>query len=310
MTSSDDILYITLFGDLEIRQGNTLLPKFATQKAISLFSKLVLNPGKYFSRDSLAEMFWSNMPIEKAKKCLRTDLWRIRKIIDSTRDDDQSYFLQKKGYIGFNGQSGYWLDVHDFEEKLALLSHLSVEEIDDEGYQTLQVCVDLYKGDLLETLHDDWCCLQREALRSQYLTALEILMRYHKHRQDWTLAITCGQRLLLHDPLLEHVHLELIRCHYLKGNRPAAIKQYVECRRLLRDELGVSPMEETERVYRTILSVKKPTQLQDAPPKSQPATILPGNSVAKHIDMALANLYNAEGLLASASQQLRQEDKS
>ncbi|MBT8440105.1 MAG: hypothetical protein KJO91_10290 [Gammaproteobacteria bacterium] len=308
MTSSDETLYISLFGDLEIRQGKTLLPKFTTQKSMSLFSKLVLNPGKYFSRDYLAEMFWGNMPIDKARKCLRTDLWRIRKIIDSNRNIEQSYFLHKKGHIGFNGKSGYWLDVEDFEEKLTLLSHLSIDEIDDEGFQILQSCVDLYKGDLLETLHDDWCCLQREALRSQFLTALEILMRYHKHHSDWTLAITCGQQLLVHDPLLEHVHLELIRCHYMKGNRPAAIRQYIECRRLLSDELGVSPMDETERVYRTILSVKKPMQLHETQSPQETTPVSNGKSVVKHIDMALANLYNAEGLLTSASKQLRQED--
>jgi DNA-binding SARP family transcriptional activator len=309
MEYGNNILYISLFGDLEIRQGKTVLPKFTTQKAISLFSKLVLNPGKYFSRDSLADTFWGNLPIDKAKKCLRTDLWRIRKIVDSVRDDDQSYFIIKKGHIGFDGAADYWLDVREFEEKLDFLSHLSIDDIDDEGYQTLQICVDLYKGDLLETLHDDWCCLQRVALRSQFLTALEILMRYHKHRSEWGLAISCGQQLLGHDPLLEHIHLELIRCHYLKGNRPAAIKQYIECRRLLRDELGVSPMDETERVYRTILSVKKPMQVDNNSVSKVPANIGQDKSVVKKVDMALANIFNAEGLLTIASKQLHQDDK-
>lgn len=308
MGSCNKVLYVSLLGDLEIRKGKNILPKFTTQKACSLFSKLVLSPGKYFSRDVLAEMFWGDLPADKGKKCLRTDLWRIRKIVDSDNIGKQSYFIVKKGHIGFDGQSDYWLDVEEFEEKLTILSHHSIDEIDDEGYRTLCFCVELYKGDLLESLHDEWCCLQREALRSQYLTALEILMRYYKFHAEWDLAISCGQQLLYQDHLLEHVHLELIRCHYFKGNRPAAIKQYVICRSLLRDELGVSPMDETEQVYRTILSVKKPMTLESSTPRQNRVSLGKDMSLVKKIDMALANIFNAEGLLSSASQQIRKDD--
>ncbi len=308
MGSSANVLYISMLGDLEIRKGKEKLPRFSTQKANSLFGKLVLNPGKYFPRDVLAEMFWGDLPADRARKCLRTDLWRVRKIIDRENTDDQSYFISRKGYVGFNSRSSYWLDVEEFEEKLAVLCHQSIDEINEDGYQALCLCVDLYRGDLLETLQDDWCILQREALRSRYLSALEILMRYHKHLNEWDLAITYGQQLLSHDPLLEHVHLELIRCHYLKGNRPAAIKQYIDCRGLLRDELGVSPMDETEQVYRTILSIKKPLQSGDDKTGRKRNSVGTDMPVVKKIDMALANIFNAEGLLSSASQQIRQEE--
>lgn len=307
MESCDKVLYISLLGDLEIRKGKEILPKFTTEKASSLFSQLVLNPGKYFSRDTLAEMFWGDLPVDKGKKCLRTDLWRIRKIVDSENVDNQSYFIVKKGHIGFDNQSNYWLDVEEFEEKLAALSHQPIDALDEEDFQALCSCVDLYRGDLLESLYDDWCCLQRETLRSQYLTALEILMRYYKYHAEWDLAIICGQQLLSQDQLLEHIHLELIRCHYFKGNRPAAIKQYIVCRRLLRDELGVSPMDETEQVYRTILSVKKPMNLESNNPRQEQATLGSDMSVVKKVDMALANIFNAEGLLTSASQQIRKQ---
>lgn len=62
---------------------------------------------------------------------------------------------------------------------------------------------------------------------------------------NWGPALICGKRLLDVDPLLEHVHREMMRFHYARGDRPAALRQFQKCRDQLRRELMLDPMSET-----------------------------------------------------------------
>jgi hypothetical protein len=49
-----------------------------------------------------------------------------------------------------------------------------------------------------------------------------------------------------------------MRAHALTGNRAKAIAQYRECQRILRAELGVEPMVETQALYRQLVSSNTP----------------------------------------------------
>jgi DNA-binding SARP family transcriptional activator len=60
------------------------------------------------------------------------------------------------------------------------------------------------------------------------------------------------QTILAQNPYQEVAHRGLMRCYYRLGDRSAAIRQYQVCAKTLREELGVSPMSETEELYRQI----------------------------------------------------------
>ena len=109
----------------------------------------------------------------------------------------------------------------------------------------LEAAIAFYAGDLLPGLYDDWCLLPREILRDKYIIAVERLMAWHASRADWGAAIIHGKRLLDADPLLEHVHRDVMRYHYARGDRPAALQQFARCKRVLRKELTIDPMAET-----------------------------------------------------------------
>jgi len=66
-------------------------------------------------------------------------------------------------------------------------------------------------------------------------------------------AIARANHVLRHDPLREHVHRQLMRCHYAMGNRPAAIRQFQRCVEILDRELDVPPMAETRVLFNRIL---------------------------------------------------------
>lgn len=303
-----DKLRIHLFGNVELYLGAQRLVDFATQKSRALFAMLVLSPNRLFSRDALTDVFWPGIQEDRAKKCLSSDLWRVRSVLKSAGVTPDRYLEVRQEEIGFNSDAPYWLDVESFEQNLGPLAGSQAWTLNGDQRSALQLSIELYRGDLLEGIYDDWCLLQRESLRAQYSSAMETLMQYHTGREEWDLVVQYGQKLLGHDPLLEHIHRELMRCYYLMGNRPAAVRQFQSCSQLLVRELDIEPMEETLLLYEYISAEKSllsPTSggWRAAPTRPHER---PSESAAEQIDLALTSLRTTQDWLENARQQLRQ----
>lgn len=298
MSAVNETLRISLFGEIKITKGTQHFPAFPTQKSRSLFTRLVLDAGRIFPRDYLAEFLCGESDGDKARKCLRTELWRVRRVLGSAGDCSENYLLVDNNGISFNGASNYWLDVAEFQSTLAQVRHREQTDFTQLDCHSLKKCIDLYSGDLLSSMSGDWYLLHREELRSQYLIALELLVLYYMSNRDWNNAIIYANQLLSKDGLLEHIHLYLMRCYCAKGNRPAAVMQYQRCKKLLSDELGVSPMPETEHAYldiiRRIPSPQPDPQLSDSNFNKVPESLM---STFKQV---LCNIRSAEKILVQA----------
>jgi DNA-binding SARP family transcriptional activator len=235
-------LRIYLFGGLNVYRGEQPLPGFPTQKSRGLFAYLALNHGRSHSRSTLVGRFWGDSPETVARKNLRTDIWRIRTVLEPNGVEPGSCLTVCQDEVSLSGSMDHWLDIHAFEDGL---DQAGGREPDDRAAGLLRHAVELYRGDLLEGVYDDWCIFERERLRLRYLDALDRLIRYHEARGDWTDAAAYAQRLLASDSLREHVHRAVIRCHLALGDRAAALRQFDGCARLLRQELEVDPSPET-----------------------------------------------------------------
>ncbi|WP_119316201.1 BTAD domain-containing putative transcriptional regulator, partial [Calidithermus terrae] len=73
------------------------------------------------------------------------------------------------------------------------------------------------------------------------------------------------------EPLSEEAHRQVIRLHYLVGDRGAALAAFEQCKRVLRDELGAEPLPETLELVRL---VERGTELPGAAPRPR-AAVLP-----------------------------------
>lgn len=234
-------LRIQMLGGLHVSRGGQSLA-FPTQKSRGLFAYLALNRGRSHSRGTLVGRFWGDSPESVARKNLRTDIWRVRAVLEPDGVAPGSCLSVCQDEIALSASAEHWLDVHEFE---ARLDEAGPGEADERAAGLLRGAVDLYRGDLLEGVDDDWCIFERERLRLRYLEALERLIRFHQARGEWTDAAAYGQRLLARDPYREHVHRAVIRCHLALGDRAAALRQFETCARLLRQELDTEPCAET-----------------------------------------------------------------
>jgi predicted ATPase len=95
---------------------------------------------------------------------------------------------------------------------------------------------------------------QRERLRQLALHALHELVDYHTAQGEYAAGIDACTRLLQFDPWREDAHRQLMLLLALSGQRSAALAQYDICRRVLDEELGDEPSEETTALRERILA--------------------------------------------------------
>jgi DNA-binding SARP family transcriptional activator len=81
-------------------------------------------------------------------------------------------------------------------------------------------------------------------------------------------ALALVQRLLLLEPLLEDAWRRLMRLHALRADRGAAIEAFERCERVLKDELGLRPCDETIALMRAIESGHFPGAAAPVSPRS------------------------------------------
>lgn len=289
-------LRIHLFGGLNVYRGEQPLPAFPTQKSRGLFAFLALNHGRAHSRSTLVGRFWGESPESVARKNLRTDIWRIRTVLEPAGVEPGSCLAVGQDELSLAGGTDHWLDIHEFEETL---DRAGTGEPGEAQAGLLRQAVELYRGDLLEGVYDDWVIFERERLRLRYLDALDRLIRHHEARGEWTQAAAYAQRLLANDPLREHVHRAVIRCNLALGDRAGALRQFDTCARLLRQELEVEPSAETLALAAEARGGEPPAAARVASSASTP------QATPAAMDEVLTRLRAAAQWLEETSEQVR-----
>ena len=116
----------------------------------------------------------------------------------------------------------------------------------------LRKAVDLYRDGFLTgfTLpdapaFDEWQFFETESLRDGMAGALQRLARWHGMCAEVDTAIPFARHWLALDPLHEPAQRELMHLYARSDQRAAALRQYMECERVLRQELDIAPAAET-----------------------------------------------------------------
>jgi DNA-binding SARP family transcriptional activator len=250
-------LQIRLFGSPSVHTSNSDTIEFPTEKVKHLFAYLVLHRYDEHTRQALAGLFWGDYGDTHAFHSLSTGLWRLRKCLHPLQLPQQPYLFVDRRWVRFNTESLYSLDVAEFETRVCKGQQMS-KTSPDHAAPLFGQALEFYRGALLEGCYADWCLAERERLHQLYLQALLHLMVYYGARQNYSEAIAMGQRILSDDPLREDIHRELMKLHVLDGQPAEAFKQYRICEEVLRKELDIEPMAETEELVAKLMGSSAP----------------------------------------------------
>jgi len=309
------ILQVFLFGNVRIVHAGWASEVKITRAVQALLAYLLLHRHRIHPREVLADLFWGDHPEERARRSLNTTLWRLRRALEPAGTGKGEYLsTTPTGEVGFNSQSDYWLDVALFEEKAAPIVRKTIQSMETNDAKELEDALRLYIGDLLEGFYDDWALRERERLRSLYLKSLAHLMRYYGYHGFYGDAVASGRQILDLDPLREEIHREVMRLHSESGNRAMAIRQYKTCRQILKTELGIPPMEETQRLFHQIRREEKVHPAQTAVRSTQ----IPGSfretpsleEASRKLHLAMRHFEKTGEQLQQALELLEQLEKS
>lgn len=243
-------LKVYLFGPPRI-EHNSKTVEIQRRKTLGLFIYLVVT-GQPHSRDSLAALFWPNNDQPGARANLRRDISRLKKSLG------ENSLLLDGDNVSLNPAFAFWLDVKEFQSKLdeAASHDHSSDSPCPSCFTALADAVNLCTNDFLAGFSlpdsqkfDEWQFFQAESLRRLLAKALQSLIARHTSRGEFEQAISYARRWLMIDNLHEPAHRTLIRLYAWAGQQAAALRQYQECLRILRDDLGAEPEEETQALY-------------------------------------------------------------
>jgi DNA-binding SARP family transcriptional activator len=239
-----------------------------TRKAIALLVYIAVT-GESHRRSSLVNLLWPEYDRTRGRTALRRTLYALRKALagDWLDVDREEIGLKPSADPSTGSGQAVWVDVDEFHRHLA--------GCETHGHAATEVCpacvapltdaVALVRGDFLSGFglrdspnFDDWQLFQAEVLHRELANALERLERWHSARREFELAVGYTRRMLALDPLDEKVHGQLMRLYAWSGRRSAALRQYEECVKILRDELGVSPQETTTQLCEAIEAGRPP----------------------------------------------------
>jgi DNA-binding SARP family transcriptional activator len=255
------MLKIHLFGSGCASYHDKKIAGFPSHQPCLLFCYLLLNRQSLHRREHLASIFWGDQPNQLARKSLRNTLWRLRNSFNTVGIVVEDYLTINEDTVTFINSSSYWLDIAIFEDCINRYQEIPPRSLSKDQVLQLEEAANLYTGDLLESVYQDWCLYDRERLRIMLLNLLNKIMVYHGLTGNYESGIECGKRILSFDSTREKIHRQLMWLYMLAGDRTASIAQYKQCCQVLLDELGISPMEETKSLFELI--VNNPAQIKN-----------------------------------------------
>jgi DNA-binding SARP family transcriptional activator/predicted ATPase len=254
---------IHVLGGLEIRLAGARTPlDLPTRKSRAFLAYVALSPGMTRSREHLAGMFWDRSAEEQARGSLRQTLSSLRRALAGAADSIDT------------DTDSVWLDASAVDVDALRFEQLAAEATGD----SLEGAVTLYRGELLsgfslrEEGFEQWMAAERRRLHERAVQTFSDLVSHYARGERHDRGIAVAERLLTLDPLLEWAHCALIRLYLGAGRREAALRQYQECARILNQELGIAPAEETQQlaaeIGRATVAKRTPAPSPAAAPRS------------------------------------------
>jgi DNA-binding SARP family transcriptional activator len=244
-TQAAKALRIFLLGSVMVMMGAAQGPRFPTRRSESLLGYLAANRMRAAPREVLADELWGERDEDGARKCLRTEIWRLRSILEPTDFWRGKVLAIHRSTVQLAETAPIWIDTTELETAAREVAEAPSRILDPGRLAQAERVLELYRGDFMSEHDEPWCIAPRERLRALYLATLQRLVEHHLAQRDFPRAVLLAERALSHDPYQEPVHRGLMLGYSQLGDRARALRQFGLLQELLQRDLGIGPMPET-----------------------------------------------------------------
>jgi two-component SAPR family response regulator len=237
------LLEIHSLGFFEVFTGSRRIPEseWKTQKVKFLLAYLASQEAA--TEDQLIELFWPDS-LNSAKKSLNHALSTLRSGLRAGLG--QEPIVRERGVVRLNPQVPLWHDLSELESAWNSARQQSEGEARLPGYRRV---VSLYRGPYLEGCYADWGLNRRKDLESRVAEAAFQIANCALASENPHEAVEFSNRALALDPTRQDVLCVSLRGHILAGRPAAAVAQYEQYAKWLKQEFEAEPTIEVMREY-------------------------------------------------------------
>jgi DNA-binding SARP family transcriptional activator len=249
-------LTINMLGPVEIQRDPTRplsADAWPTRRARDILCFIISRRHHRASKDTIIDTFWGETDFDVVEKNFHPTISHIRKALNNNQTLKQNFLLYRDGDYQLNSEFSYRIDIEEFDRLLAEGENARRARKFDDCVRAYESALALYRGDFMQGSYEPWVEDQRSYYREQYLRMLEALAGVAETSEDWPKAMQLAQRIIREDQFREDIHCLVMKAHASMGNRGAAREHFEGLKRLLQNELGVEPSQETKKLYQQLM---------------------------------------------------------
>jgi DNA-binding SARP family transcriptional activator len=249
------MLKVNMLGTLSFELNGELLRLKLGERGCLLSCYMVQFKGLLHRRDHLTELFWPDLPADKARAAFNNATWRLRKLLqldpavgcNKLRRIGDDFMLENCDQISPDTHELSWAANR-------VMQHERGEVLRADEETAIASSVQNYRGPFLDGVDLPWVLPERAHLHELCVRIQNYLIRASVARTDYDSALLQARRMASVDPLNEHSHGDVMLLLLLIGRQAEAVRCYEKLQVLLRTELGIKPMPETQRLADLIRS--------------------------------------------------------
>ncbi|HKQ56762.1 MAG TPA: BTAD domain-containing putative transcriptional regulator, partial [Candidatus Eisenbacteria bacterium] len=243
---------LVLFGPPQLQVGGHPVPAsvWRAQRAFHLLIFLALRP-RGAVKDELLEHFWPGRQLAAGRRNFHPTLSYIRSVLPRHRE---AAILREGEYYRLNPAYPLVCDAWEFD---GALDEARAGRDPGSRRRALEAALALASAPFLEGVYGGWAEELQGRNRDRVEKLLIDLGGAYTQAGDHDKALACYRRAAELDAFREGTRLSMIESMVRLGNRRAAVSEYEKLRGLLRAELGVDPLPETERAVQRLLGASQ-----------------------------------------------------
>jgi len=207
-------LHIKTLGDFDICYGKESLLE-ETKRSYKLYKLLqyfISFRNKKLLPEVIIDNLWQNQESNDPKNMLRTQIFRLRKLIKKflPSDADESKFFTitfANGYYCFETGEFVSIDAVEFEELINQAMKKETEDI-DEAIKLYCDALSLYRGPYLSVnSYEVWLVPIRNHYRRLYIKSLLRVAELYKKKDEHGKIIDLCEKAIIIEPYEENIHI-------------------------------------------------------------------------------------------------------
>ncbi|WP_027633996.1 response regulator [Clostridium hydrogeniformans] len=237
---------ILSLGTFKVYGKKDKLISWSTAKVQELFAYFVYMRGEEIDKWILCDILWPDYLPKKAEHNLHSTIYRLKASLKSVDIENVVKYRKGKYSIDLNN---FNCDSWEFENFIK-----DNPIVNEENIESYDKSIELYKGRLFGDEGYTWSIELSEKLGLYYLEGIKNIAIYYMGKNSYNTSEKYLKKVIKEDPFNEKNNELMMKLYFDSGSKVNLVNCYRNLKKLLKDELDISPKVSTIKLYNELIS--------------------------------------------------------